>query len=125
VDVPRPARALNLTAKLKDAANTSAPELSFQRKAVEDFHSRSAQLPQPTEKDQNAIVSTPDSLPPRVARPHSSAVTVARPTSSATTEVTEPTSQKKRSIPVITDDDSDDGTKQRMYSSNPKSTISS
>jgi len=36
---PRPTHALNLTTKLKDSANTSAPELSFQHKAVEDFHS--------------------------------------------------------------------------------------
>jgi hypothetical protein len=43
-DILRPVRPLNLTAKLKDAANTSAPELSFQRKAVQDFHSRQSQL---------------------------------------------------------------------------------
>jgi hypothetical protein len=40
VDIPRPARTLTLTAKLKDAANTETPQLSFQRKAVHDFHSR-------------------------------------------------------------------------------------
>ena len=41
----------NLAAKLKDAANTSKPELSFQRKAVQAFHSRTvaalAQVSQP------------------------------------------------------------------------------
>jgi len=42
VDIPRPARTLNLTAKLKDAANTETPQLSFQRKAVQDFHSQQA-----------------------------------------------------------------------------------
>ncbi|KAI9457660.1 hypothetical protein F5148DRAFT_1151140 [Russula earlei] len=40
VDVPRPVRTLNPTAKLKDAANSETPQLSFQRKAVLDFHSR-------------------------------------------------------------------------------------
>jgi hypothetical protein len=40
VDIPSPARALNLSAKLKDTANTEAPQLSFQRKAVQDFHSQ-------------------------------------------------------------------------------------
>lgn len=39
----RPVRSLTLTAKLKDTANASAPELSFQRKAVEEFHARQAQ----------------------------------------------------------------------------------
>jgi hypothetical protein len=34
----RPVRSLTLTAKLKDTSNTSTPELSFQRKAVQDFH---------------------------------------------------------------------------------------
>ena len=42
MDVPRPARILNLSAKLKDTANTETPQLSFQRKAVRDFHSRQA-----------------------------------------------------------------------------------
>ena len=41
----RPARALNLTAKLKDTANTEAPQLSFQRKAVQDFYARQADPP--------------------------------------------------------------------------------
>lgn len=38
--MPRPARTVNPTAKLKDSANTEAAQLSFQRKAVQDFHSR-------------------------------------------------------------------------------------
>src|SRR5260370_2451834 len=33
---------VNPTAKLTDTANTAPPELSFQRKAVQDFHSRQA-----------------------------------------------------------------------------------
>jgi hypothetical protein len=41
--------------KLKDAANTEAPQLSFQRKAVEEFHSRQAQDCRPPAS------STPDS----------------------------------------------------------------
>ena len=40
MDVPRPARTVNPTAKLKDSANTEVAQLSFQRKAVQDFHSR-------------------------------------------------------------------------------------
>jgi hypothetical protein len=42
VEVPRPARAVNPAAKLKDSANTEVAQLSFQRKAVQDFHSRQA-----------------------------------------------------------------------------------
>ena len=42
MDKAHPTRTLTLTAKLKDAANTKAPQLSFQRKAVHDFHSRQA-----------------------------------------------------------------------------------
>lgn len=39
--MPRPARTANPTTKLKDTANPEA-QLSFQRKAVQDFHSRQA-----------------------------------------------------------------------------------
>ena len=39
----RPVRSLTLTAKLKDASNASTPELSFQRKAVQDFRARQGQ----------------------------------------------------------------------------------
>lgn len=102
VDVSRPVRALNLTAKLKDTANASTPELSFQRKAVQDFHSRSAesaqaaQVPQPTENnpDQLSTQTAPDS--PSCERPPAS---------------TDLASQNhgKRSISVITEDDRDDG----------------
>ncbi|KAI0273133.1 hypothetical protein BGY98DRAFT_936385 [Russula aff. rugulosa BPL654] len=42
VDVPHPARILNLSAKLKDTANTKTSQLSFQHKAVQDFHSKQA-----------------------------------------------------------------------------------
>ena len=35
-------RTVNLSVKLKDAANTEKPQLSFQRRAVQDFHSRQA-----------------------------------------------------------------------------------
>ena len=42
-------RPLNLTAKLKDTANASIPELSFQRKAVEDYRSRPKEISQPAE----------------------------------------------------------------------------
>ena len=50
-------RPLNLTAKLKDMANTSIPELSFQCKAVQDYHSRRPPVPpevsQPAESSNN------------------------------------------------------------------------
>ena len=52
---------LNLTAKLKDTANTSAPELSFQRKAVQDFHSCQAHVSQPVEDVNLPTSSTLDS----------------------------------------------------------------
>ncbi|KAF8227745.1 hypothetical protein L208DRAFT_1078154, partial [Tricholoma matsutake] len=42
VDIPRPAQTVNPAVKLKDTANTEAPQLSFQRKAVQDFHSQQA-----------------------------------------------------------------------------------
>jgi hypothetical protein len=121
-DVPRPSRALNLTAKLKDAANASAPELSFQRKAVEDFHSRLVQAPQPSQptasiQTRQVPLPTEDNQPPTSSPPDSLV--------HARTSATEPTLQKKRSVAIITDDDSDgDGTekvsKQRMYFPNLK-----
>jgi hypothetical protein len=45
-------RPLILTAKLKDTANTSEPELSFQRKAVQDYHSRQTEVSQPSTSQQ-------------------------------------------------------------------------
>ena len=44
MDVPCPTRTVNPTAKLKDAANTEEPQLSFQRKAVQEFCLRQADL---------------------------------------------------------------------------------
>jgi hypothetical protein len=49
----RPVRPLNLTAKLKDTANASIPELSFQRKAVQDYRSRPTEVSQPAESTTN------------------------------------------------------------------------
>jgi hypothetical protein len=91
------------------------PELSFQRKAIEDFYSHSvalAQAPQPTENNQTRQVPPPteaptSSTPDSLAHAHTSANT-------------EPTLQKKRSIAIITDNSDGDGTekgsKRRMYS---------
>ncbi|KAI9458015.1 hypothetical protein F5148DRAFT_1287514 [Russula earlei] len=42
VDVPPPVQTVNPTAKLKDTANSEAPQLSFQCKAVQEFHSQQA-----------------------------------------------------------------------------------
>ena len=39
----RPVRERTLASKLKDASNSSTPELSFQHKAVQDFHARQGQ----------------------------------------------------------------------------------
>ena len=58
---PRPVRPLNLTAKLKDSANTSAPELSFQRKAVQDYRSRQTAVPQRSQPTEHSDL--PPSLP--------------------------------------------------------------
>ena len=50
-------RPFNLTAKLKDTANTSIPELSFQCKAIQDYRSRrlpaSPEVSQPAESPNN------------------------------------------------------------------------
>ncbi|KAI9448642.1 hypothetical protein F5148DRAFT_1153436 [Russula earlei] len=56
--VPCPAQTVNPAAKLKDTANTEAPQLSFQRKAVQDFHSRQAK-----KNDPPPVSSTPDANP--------------------------------------------------------------
>jgi hypothetical protein len=45
MEILRPARSSNPTAKLKDADNTSVPELAFQRQAVQDYRSSQAQDP--------------------------------------------------------------------------------
>jgi len=86
---PQSTRTLNLTTKLKDSANASTPELSFQRKAVEDFHSRQAQQPTENHHHDSPALSTPDS------RMHS-------PPSTNTA----PIPQNKHNISSITDDDS-------------------
>jgi hypothetical protein len=85
-------RSSNLTAKLKDTANVSAPELSFQCKAVRDFHSHQAQVSLPAETDQSLALSTPD------AHLHSSP-----PADTASTP------QSKCNFSFVSDDDSDAG----------------
>jgi hypothetical protein len=96
-DVPWPVHSPNLAVKLKDTANTSAPELSFQHKAVEEFHSHQAQVLQPAENDcpPPCALLTPDSqlqLPPLAGKVS--------------------TSQNKCSISSITNNDSDAGDNQ-------------
>ncbi|KAI9511807.1 hypothetical protein F5148DRAFT_1146538 [Russula earlei] len=51
----RPVWTVNPTAKLKDTANTEAPQLSFQRKAVQESHSQQANKNNPP-----PAPSTPD-----------------------------------------------------------------
>ena len=62
IDAPRPVRHPNLTAKLKDTSNTSVPELSFQRKAVQDYHSCPTEVSSshPTESTPGPSLSTLD-----------------------------------------------------------------
>ena len=76
-------RPLNLTAKLKDTANASIPQLSFQRKAVQDYRSRPSEVSQPALAE-----STND--------PPSSSLTLEAHTTS--------TLQAKRSFSSITSD---------------------
>ena len=85
-------RALNLTAKLKDVANASAPELSFQQKAVQDFHARQGLTGTPLpvgEGDQPAAPAESQEQPQLRSSPVVS------------------TSQNKRNINSVTDEDSD------------------
>ena len=95
--------ALNLTAKLKDAANASAPELSFQRKAVQDFHARQGLTGTPLrvgDGDQPAAPAessqSTDSTP---------AESQEQPQLRSSPVVS--TSQNKRNIDSVTDEDSD------------------
>ncbi len=110
MDIPRPARALTLTAKLKDAANTEAPQLSFQRKAVHDFHSRQANKNDPPVPPSSLTVGADANAP-----------------SSASAAPTPQTKSKTSSIADI-DDDGDDGTVDQlapcMSSSSHKPTFS-
>jgi hypothetical protein len=90
-------RPLNLTAKLKDTANASAPELSFQRKAVQDFHSRqikNSQLSQPAESSD----CLNNDLPSSILDNHLHAP------SSADTTVTLTPQAAERTFPSITSD---------------------
>lgn len=87
MDVPRPARSLNPAAKLKDAANTEAPQLSFQRKAVQDFYSRHAnRIDDPAAASATAL----DLTVPSPAGVH-------------------PTPQNKRDVSLLSEGDGDSG----------------
>jgi len=88
VDVPRPARTVNPTAKLKDATNTERPQLSFQRRAVQEFHSRQA------DKNDTPPSSTLGTNPQAL---------------SADTAIAGLTLQNKRSILSIDGSDAEDG----------------
>ena len=59
MDVPHSAWILNLSAKLKDTANTETPQLSFQCKAVQDFHSRQANKNNPSPSSGGVSPNTP------------------------------------------------------------------
>ena len=89
MDVPRPARTVNLAAKLKDTANSEAAQLSFQRKAVQDFHTQQAIKNNPSAHLMGANLNPPASV---------------------TVSSFEPVNpQNKRSILSINDSDDEDG----------------
>jgi hypothetical protein len=82
----RPARSRTLTSKLTDTSNVSAPELSFQRKAVQEFHA--------ARQGQAALTASEDasgpSLSARTTDPHMLSTTS--------------TPHKKRAAPTDPDD---------------------
>ena len=98
IDAPRPVRHPNLTAKLKDTANTSVPELSFQRKAVQDYHSR------PTEDSSSHPTTSND--PPSGP----SLSTLDTPSQPHHIANTTSTPRAKRSFLSITSDNDEDDT---------------
>jgi hypothetical protein len=57
-DVPHPANFINPAAKMKDAANSSATELSFQQQAIEEFHTRQVQVPHSIKISKRTISGT-------------------------------------------------------------------
>jgi hypothetical protein len=61
----RPVRSSNPTAKLKD--NAEAPPLSFQRKAVQDFHSRQADKNDPPSPLAGPSTVDPDPIHPNAS----------------------------------------------------------
>src|ERR1700679_2443567 len=85
VDVPRPVQTISPAAKLMDTANAEAPQLLFQRKAVQDFHSRHA------DKSANASASSTTASGADSNVPSSASPTV-------------PTPQNKRSISSLAED---------------------
>jgi hypothetical protein len=93
-DVQRPVRVIHPAAKLKDAANSSVPELSFQRQVVEEYRSR---------QPQDLVNLTGESTPPAVLNSCGNS----RPgISSSDTSSILHTKPPKRNI-VVTDNDSD------------------
>ena len=60
MDAPRPVRSSNPTVKLKDTAE--ALHLSFQRKAVQDFHSRQANKNDPPSPGPSGSTVDPDPI---------------------------------------------------------------
>jgi hypothetical protein len=96
--MPRPVRSLTLTAKLKDASNVSAPELSFQRKAVQDFHAA-----RQVEGQASLTASEDASGPSLSARPSFTGSHISLSTASTGTP------HKKRAAPSVPDDSDEEG----------------
>ena len=84
----RPVRSLHLTAKLKDSDNASTPELSFQRRAVQDFRARQGQGSAASETGHRPALAVRTSL----SRSHTSLSTASSGTS-----------QKKRAHHSVSD----------------------
>jgi hypothetical protein len=88
---------------LKDTANASAPDLSFQHKAMQDYHSRPTEVSQPSQLAENNDL--PPSLPleSHLHAPHS--------TNTTSTPQTECTFSS-----TTIDSDADDQLEQHMFS---------
>ena len=93
MDVSRPVRSLNLTVKLKDTANASTPELSFQHKAVQDYHSR----PKVAESNNAPIAS--NQRPPAPVASSTKKPSTAHPSPTTVNTTTSQTISAKRKQP--------------------------
>lgn len=105
MEIPRPARALNLSAKLKDTTNTETPQLSFQCKAVQDFHSRQADKNNPPPS--STVHADPNTRSPASTVPIPQILSVADSDSDdegGISYATVTTSQAKRRRAVAVDD---------------------
>jgi hypothetical protein len=83
----RPVRSIVLTAKLKDTSNASTPELSFQRKAVQDFRALQGQASLPA-SDAEDPPRPPLKARSSLSRSHLSLSTASSPPQKRTVDLT-------------------------------------